>query len=120
MMAAPMMEKCQEMKAQKQKLKEDAAAQDAKLTEQLAEMNRAPEGKKIDLMAAVLTNMAEQRVAMDARKANMEEARMQHMMQHMQMGKESTSQCPMMKGMDGMKGMKGMSETRGNTPKKQK
>ena len=25
---------------------------------------------------------------------------MQHMMQHMQMGKESMSQCPMMKGVD--------------------
>ncbi len=30
------------------------------------------------------------------------------MMQHMQMGKDSMSQCPMMKGMKGMEGMKGM------------
>ena len=123
MMAAPMMEKCQEMKAQKQKMKEDIAAQDARLTEQLAEMNRAPEGKKIGLMAAVLTNMAEQRVAMDARKAKMEEAMMQHMMQHMQMGKESMSQCPMMtgmKGMEGMKGMKGMDKKAGDAPKEVK
>ena len=30
---------------------------------------------------------------------------MQHMMQHMQMGKESMAQCPMMKDMKGMKGM---------------
>ena len=51
------------------------------------------------LMAGVLTNMVEQRIAMDARKAQMEEAMMQHMMQHMQMGKESMSQCPTMKGM---------------------
>jgi len=27
---------------------------------------------------------------------------MQHMMQHMQLGKESMSQCPMMKDMKGM------------------
>jgi hypothetical protein len=27
---------------------------------------------------------------------------MKHMMQHMQMGKESLSQCPMMKGLKGM------------------
>ncbi|MEO8049802.1 MAG: hypothetical protein ABI833_05250 [Acidobacteriota bacterium] len=117
MMAAPMMEKCQEMKAQKQKMKADIAAQDARLTEQLAEMNRAPEGKKLGLMAAVLTNMAEQRVAMDARKAKMEEAMMQHMMQHMQMGKESMSQCPMMTGMEGMKGM---NKKAGDAPKEQK
>lgn len=116
MMAAPMMEKCQEMKAQKQKMTADIAAQDARLTEQIAEMNRAPEDKKMGLMAVVLTNMVEQRVAMDARKAKMEEA----MMQHMQMGKESMSQCPMMTGMKGMEGMKmkGMNKKkRGMLPK---
>jgi hypothetical protein len=30
---------------------------------------------------------------------------MKHMMQHMQMGKESLAQCPMMKDMEGMKDM---------------
>jgi DNA-binding transcriptional regulator YdaS (Cro superfamily) len=100
--AAAMMERCQEMKEQKQKLKEDMKAQDAQLTEQLANMNRAPEDKQMGLMAGVLTHMVEQRIAMDARKAQMEEAMMQHMMQHMQMGKESMSQCPMMKGMKDM------------------
>ncbi len=97
---AKMMERCQEMKAHKQKMKEDSEAQDAQLTKQLAEMNRAPEKKKLDLMAAALTQMVEQRIAMDARKAKMEEEMMQHMMQHMLMGKESMSQCPMMKDMD--------------------
>ena len=43
------------------------------------------------LMAAVITHMVEQRIAMDARKAKMEEEMMKHMMQHMQMGKESIS-----------------------------
>ena len=86
-----------QMMDQKQKMQEDMKAQDAQLTEQLAEMNRAPKGKKTDLMAAVLTHMVEQRIAMDARKAQMEEEMMKHMMQHMQMGKESVSQCPMMK-----------------------
>jgi hypothetical protein len=77
-------------------------AQDAQLTEQLANMNRAPEDKQTGLMAGVLTNMVEQRIAMDARKAQMEEAMMKHMMQHMQMGKKSMSQCPMMKSMKDM------------------
>ena len=47
------------------------------------------------LMAAVVTKMAEQRMTMEARKAKMEEEMMKHMMRHMQMGKESMSQCPM-------------------------
>ncbi len=100
MTKAKMMEHCQEMKEQKQKLKEDGKAQDDRLTGQLSEMNRAPEDKKMGLMATVLTNMVEQRITMDARKAKMEEAMMKHMMEHMQIGKESMSQCPMMKGMD--------------------
>ncbi len=100
--AATMMDRCEEMKQQKQNMKDDMKAQDAQLTEQLANMNRAPEDQKTDLMAAVLTHMVEQRIAMDARKAHMEEAMMQHMMQHMRMGKESMSQCPMMKGMEEM------------------
>ncbi len=100
--AATMMERCQEMKQQKQNMKDDIKAQDAQLTEQLANMNRAPEGQKTGLMATILTHMVEQRIAMDARKAQMEEAMMQHMMQHMRLGKESMSQCPMMKGMKDM------------------
>ena len=100
--AATMMDRCEELKQQKQNMKDDMKAQNAQLTEQLANMNRAPEDQKTDLMAAVLTHVVEQRIAMDARKAQMEEAMMQHMMQHMQMGKESMSQCPMMKGMKDM------------------
>ncbi len=94
-----MMEGCQEMKAAKQSLKQDTQTQNDALTEQLAAMNRAPESAKMGLMAAVVTKMAEQRITMDARKAKMEEEMMKHMMQHMQMGKESMAQCPMMKEM---------------------
>jgi hypothetical protein len=97
---AKMMERCQEMKEQKQKMKEDMKAQDAQLTNQITKMNHAPKDKKINLMAAIITRMVEQRIAMDARKAKMEEEMMQHMMQHMQMGKESMSKCPMMKDMN--------------------
>ena len=100
MTEANMMERCQEMMEQKQKMKEDMKAQDAELTAQLTKMNSAPEDKKMGLMAAILTRMVDQRITMDARKAKMEEEMMKHMMQHMQMGKESMSQCPMMKDMD--------------------
>jgi hypothetical protein len=54
------------------------------------------------MMVAILTQIVEQRITMDARKAKMEEMMMQQMMQHMQMGKESLSQCPMMMGMTNM------------------
>lgn len=104
MTAAGMMERCQEMKAEKQKLKEDTAAQDAQITGQLTEMNLAAKDKKVNLMATILTRTVEQRIAMDARKAKMEDQMMQHMMQHIQMGKDSMSQCPMMQGMKDMAG----------------
>lgn len=104
MTEAKMMEQCQEMKEHKQKMKEEMKAQDAELTNQISKMNLSPKDKKMDLMAAVLTQMVEQRIAMDARKAKMEEKMMKHMMQHMQMGKESMAQCPMMKDMDDKSG----------------
>ena len=102
MTKAKMMECCEEMKDQKQKMMEEMKAQDAQLTEQLTKMNSAPEDKKMGLMAAVISLMVEQRTTMNAQKAKMDEEMMQHMMQHMQMGEESMSQCPMMKGMKGM------------------
>ena len=102
MMEGKMMERCEAMKEQKQKMKEDMKAHDAQLTEHVARMNSAPQDKKTDLLAAVVTHMVEQRIAMDARKSKMEEEMMKHMMQHMQMGKESMAKCPMMKGMKGM------------------
>ena len=102
LMEGKMMESCQAMKEQKQKMMVEMKAQDTELTEQLAKMNRAPDDKKVGLMAGIVTQMVEQRIAMNASTAKMEEAMMPHMMQHMQMGKESMAQCPMMKGMKDM------------------
>lgn len=102
MMGGKMMERCQEMKEQKQKMMADMNAQDAELTEQVARMNSAPEDKKLGLLAAVVTRMVEQRTAMNARMAKMQEEMMKHMMEHMQMGKESMLQCPMLKEIKGM------------------
>ena len=94
-----MMERCQEMKEKKEKMMADTKAQDAELAAQVAKMNSAPDNLKLDLMAALVTHMAEQRTTRDERKAKMDGEMMQHMMQHMQMGADSVSQCPMMKGM---------------------
>jgi hypothetical protein len=98
-----MMEQCKEMKDEKAKMNADIKAQDVSLTGEIAAMNSAPQDKKSELMAAIITKMVEQRTATDERKAKMEEEMMNHMMQHMHMGKESMAQCPMMKGMKGMK-----------------
>ena len=97
-----MMEHCQQMMKQKQKMMADMQAEDTELTSQLAKMNGAPEDKKMDLLADIVNQLVKQRTARDASHAKMQEKMMQHMMEHMQMGRESMSQCPMMKGMKGM------------------
>jgi hypothetical protein len=102
MTEAKMMEQCQEMKEHREKMMTEMKAQDVELTAQVAKMNSAPKDNKLDLMAAVITRMVEQRTAMNERKEAMQEKMMHHMMQHMQMGKESMPMCPMMKGMKGM------------------
>ena len=99
MMDGKMMEGCQEMMAEKKKMMEDMKAQDAQLTEQVAQMNSAPADQKTTLMAAVVTRMVEQRTAKNQQKEKMHEKMMKHMSQHKEMGKESMAQCPMMKGM---------------------
>lgn len=97
----PMMQDCQAMKAQKQKMAEDMKAEAAALTEHVARMNAASKDQKMGVMADVVTQMVDQKIAMDARKAKMEEEMMKHMMKHMQMGKDSMAMCPMMKMADG-------------------
>jgi len=102
MMAGKMMEGCQEMKQAKQKMMEEMKAQDAELTKLVAAMNSAPEARKLGLTANVITRMVEQQSAMHTKHEAMQAKMMQHMMGHMEMGKESMAQCPMMKGMKGM------------------
>jgi hypothetical protein len=103
MMEGKMMEGCEEMKGQRDQMMAEMKAQNADLTAQVAKMNSAPDNKKLGLMAAVVTRMAEQRTAMNARMETMHSGMMGHMMQHMEMGKkDSMAQCPMMKGMGAM------------------
>lgn len=96
-----MMQRCQAMMEQKQKMMAAMKVQDAELAAQVAKMNNAPESKKVELMAALVTRMVEQRTARHARMEGMQAGMMQHMMQHMQMGQESMAECPMMAGMKG-------------------
>jgi hypothetical protein len=103
MMEGKMMERCEEMKEQRGKMMAEMKTQEAELTAQVAKMNSAPDNRKLGQMAAVVTRMAEQRTAMNARMETMHSGMMGHMMQHMEMGKKDTmAQCPMMKGMGAM------------------
>ncbi len=99
-MEGKMMEQCEEMKKEKQKMQAEIKAQDAELTAAVATMNSAAPDKKVALLAGVVTQVVDQRTAMHAKMAKMEEKMMKHMMGHMEMGKESMSKCPMMKDMD--------------------
>lgn len=99
---------CKDKMEQKKELAADTKSQDAELTELVAKMNRSPENKQMTLMATVVTRIVEQQVAMDQRKAKMEDEMMAHMMGHMQLGEDSMAQCPMMKDMNEIKGMSSM------------
>lgn len=99
-----MKDHCKEMMEQKKKLAADVKSQDTELTETVAKMNRTVGDKQMTLMATAITQLVEHQVAMDQRKAKMEDEMMAHMMGHMQMGKDSMAQCPMMKGMKEMDG----------------
>ncbi|HBA84159.1 MAG TPA: hypothetical protein DCZ95_08720 [Verrucomicrobia bacterium] len=100
MMGGKMMEHGQEMMAQRQNMMAEMKAQDAELTAMVAQMNSAPEDKKVDLIAAIVTRLVEQRTAMNERMEKMHT----EMMQRMQKGKDSMSQSPTMKGMEGQTG----------------
>jgi hypothetical protein len=105
MSPATMTQHCMEMQQQMQQMTTARKAQDAALAEQIGKVNSAPDGQKVALLASIVTLMYEQRMAMDARVARMGDEMTRHMMQHMQMGKDSMSGCPMMKGMAGMDGV---------------
>jgi hypothetical protein len=61
---------------------EEMKAQDTALTAQIAKMNAAPKDEKLDLLAAIVTRMFDQRVAMNEKMGHMH----MEMMKHMEMG----------------------------------
>ena len=101
MSASEMQEHCKDMMKQRAQLTADLKAEDADLTEQITRMNGAPTDKKLDLMAAIITNLVQQRTALNVRRETMQTAMSTHMADHMQMGKDSPSQCPMMSSLHG-------------------
>jgi hypothetical protein len=109
----PMSEQCQALKDEKAKLLASMKADDTELSAQVAKMNSAPADRKLDLVATVVTRLVEQRAALTPRMEKLDAEMMKHMMQHMQAGKDSMSQCPMMKDMRDAKEPKG---TDGKSP----
>ncbi len=97
----------QAMQEQREKMMADMKEQDVQLAGQIPKMNRAPEDKKLDLMAAIVTRMAAQRADMDARMETMHEA----MVKKTQTDQETTSSKPMMRGMDQKSTVEGKSMT---------
>ena len=81
------------------KMQAEMRAQDTEFTAAVTTMNSAAPDNKLDLVASLVTRLVEQLTAMHVQNAKMEEKMMKHMMGHMEMGKESMSKCPMMKGM---------------------
>jgi len=99
MMNADMMEHCHKMMQEHAQMTADTKAMDEKLNSLVATMNAASGKEKVDAIAAAVTELAAQRKFMQGKRATMQTDMMQHMMEHMQMGSESMSMCPMMKGM---------------------
>ncbi len=79
---AKMMACCKEMSQQHEKLIAEMKAQDAELATQVAQMNSAPDDKKLNLLAAIVTRMTEQRATMNEKMATMQDNMMKHMMMH--------------------------------------
>ena len=92
-----MMDCCKAMKDQRQKMMAEMKADDVELTAQIAKMNSASKDKKVELLAGLVTRMAEQRRAANARMEKMHEAMGGHMMKHMQGDKGAMTEHPMMK-----------------------
>lgn len=92
-----MMDQCKSMMESRQKMNAEMKAMDAELDQLVAEMNAAPADRKPEVTAAVVTKMAEQRRVRREKTEAMQMNMMQHMMSHMQMGKDSMGKCPMMK-----------------------
>ena len=111
-------DRCQTLHAQKQRLNEDIAAQDAELTVRLGQMKSAPTEQKAVLVAAIVTTLVEQRVIRDVRRAKLADEMMAHMMNHLgKRGMEKMGQemCPMMKSLDD-RVMKTMDDKNNNQP----
>ena len=102
-MAADMAAKCKAMMADQEKMMTEMKAADQRLDDLVSKMNAASGTEKVDATAAVVNEIVTQRRTMRDGMMKMQQGMMAHMSEHMQAGKDSMAQCPMMKQMGGMK-----------------
>ncbi len=91
-------ERCHHFRAMREKMLERMKANDAELQKMVAKMNKAPENKKVDMMAAIVTKMAEQRHKMLERMEAMNARMLQRYNRYQEMSKKGASAQPMLKG----------------------
>jgi hypothetical protein len=96
-----MMEHRQEMQAMREKMLARAKAEDAALEKMVAELNKAPEAKKADMEAAILTKLVEQHHEMLSHWEGWQTRLMQFRNERMQVGNTATSGTCTMHGMKG-------------------
>jgi len=93
----------QAMMAEREKMMADMKAADQRLDDLVAKMNTAAGMDKTAATAAVVTEMVAQHRTMQQGMMKRQQGMMEHMMEHMQAGKDSMAMCPMMKPMGDMK-----------------
>lgn len=92
-----------EMMAEHDRKMAKMTAMDAQLDELVTKMNAAADNRKVDAVAAVVTELVAQRKDMRQQMMAGPHDMMKHMMKHMPMETmKGMAECPMMKGMDGM------------------
>lgn len=94
-----MMAHCMEMMQKHDRMQADIKAQDARGDDLVMKMNTSTGAERVEAMAAVITELSAQRKVREEKMAAMQADMMQHMMEHMQMGRQSMPMCLMMKGM---------------------
>lgn len=87
-MDGKMSEQHKGMMEQKSIMMEDLKAQDTQLSEMIAQMNSASAEKKVDLLAAIVTKMVEQKAAMTAHMEKMHSEMMSVMKDRIPMDKD--------------------------------
>ncbi len=81
----------QELRAMHQKMMAEAKAEDAALENMVAQLNKAPEAKKVDLEAAILTKLVAEHHRMLGEWESMHTKIVQFRKEHRPMGKAETS-----------------------------
>lgn len=102
---AQMMNQCTKIQAHRQHIAEDLKAEDDELAARVVQLNAAPADKKTAELSVIVTRLVEQRTATHARQSQTEQEMMQHLLQHLQMGKSSLASCPLLKSTMDLKGI---------------